>query len=110
MKVIAKGIDPEGNETWTTNGNYSEKGCTGEEGNCGCVHAEEELLNIMPDVQTIIISHAPCLKCAKLLADSYLKTLLYFQEYRKKDGIKYLFDNEVNVSHIKEGSYVTTIE
>lgn len=97
MTVHAVGI--QGNTTeYATNYNPTE--CTGEIGNCGCIHAEEALLSKMPRPEMVIISHSPCIKCAKMLASAGVKKVYYIHEYRKKDGIEYLKERGIEVRQL----------
>lgn len=96
LTVTSVGIDVVGAIYLSSNGNYS-GGCTGEPGNCGCIHAEEELLKGMPEPSTVILSHSPCLDCAKLLYGAGVKTVVYNKEYRIPDGANFLGKNGVNL-------------
>jgi dCMP deaminase len=76
--------------------NYNKSECSGEQGNCGCVHAEDSVLgNISPEI--IIISHNPCLGCAKKLVDVGVKVVIYYKPYRTDEGVRYLLENNVKV-------------
>jgi len=97
--VTAIGINNEGITVTATNGNYND-GCTGEPGNCGCIHAEEELMKIMPEPNTVILSHSPCLDCAKLLYGAGVDTVVYNKEYRIPDGVNFLRNNGINLIYI----------
>lgn len=100
MTVTAVGINTYGNMKVATNGNYNENGCTNEVGKCGCVHAEEELINEMGRyIDTVILSHSPCLDCAIKLCKARVKTVIYVEKYRKINGIVFLKKNNVKVHH-----------
>lgn len=97
LEVWAYGIDRNNKEHSVYNGNLGE--CTGEEGNCGCTHAEARLLKEMKQPPlTVVVSHSPCLKCAKLLVSAGVESILYEQDYRLSEGIEYLKDKGVHVS------------
>ncbi|MFD2704209.1 HNH endonuclease [Salibacterium lacus] len=71
--------------------------CNGKEGDCGAIHAEEALVDKLTvkeksGVEEVRLSHSPCLRCAKLLyvALPRLRRVMYWDEYRKTDGIEYL--------------------
>lgn len=95
--VSAMGVDEVGNVVKTINGDENHF-CTGEPGNCGCPHAEENLLKIMKNPVTVIVSHSPCINCARLLYEAGVKTVVYLQPYRLSDGIEYLINKGVNIS------------
>ena len=78
------------------NGNDNE--CTGEVGNCGCVHAEARLLKLVPHPHTVYITHSPCIDCAKKLVVAGVKRVVFCEEYRLRDGIDYLLAHDVSVS------------
>jgi deoxycytidylate deaminase len=78
-----------------TNGNRKE--CTEEPGNCGCTHAEDRLLQHMPNPSYVILSHSPCFKCATLLHEAGVKTVIYEKQYRKTEGISYLVSKGIQV-------------
>lgn len=102
MEVRATGHDRYNNRISVTNGNLTE--CTNEAGNCGCIHAEERLLQIMPNPLTVTVSHSPCLKCAMLLAKSGVESIMYIEEYRLTVGIDYLKDRGIKV--FKKGEHL----
>lgn len=69
--------------------NYNKTECTGEVGNCGCIHAEIALLERMtPDV--VYLSHSPCEACAIALKGAGVKEVYYHSEYRLRTGIDIL--------------------
>jgi|SRR5690625_7285766 len=109
LRVSAIGMNVDGSMAHTTNGNYTEEGCTGEKGNCGCVHAEQVLIKIMGEAQVVLLSHSPCMECAKILLENGVMFVLYANEYRKTNGIDYLQSNGVRVSKIPEWFYVRGI-
>lgn len=97
MTVRAMGINEKGDILQETNGNYDDEGCRNEIGNCGCEHAETELLKRDSTIKKIAISHSPCFNCAKAIVDSNVKTVIYKEEYRLKEGLNHLKDNGVKV-------------
>jgi dCMP deaminase len=38
----------------------------------------------------IFITHSPCIDCSKLIYQSGINRVFYCEEYRSKDGIKFL--------------------
>jgi dCMP deaminase len=100
MTVYALAISKEGKLATATNGNFTEDGCTNEVGNCGCVHAEINLLKKLPNPYHITVSHSPCLNCAKALVEAGIEKVTYYVGYRIKDGIAYLEENGVEVKQL----------
>lgn len=80
--------------------NYNLTKCTQEEGNCGCVHAEIALLKKMPNPEIVVVTHAPCLKCAEALVTAGVRHVYFLVSYRKWNGVDYLIDNGVLVSKL----------
>lgn len=85
--------DAAGNIAVDRNGQYGD--CTGEVGNCGCIHAERSLLIQMPHPYAVFVSHSPCLDCAKALVAAGVVMVKYLKPYRSADGIRYLHENGV---------------
>lgn len=98
LEVWAYGVDRNDTDHSAFNGNLEV--CTGVVGNCGCVHAEDRLLQEMKHAPlTVAISHSPCLECAKALVKAGVESVLYETEYRLTEGLDYLRSNGVYVSH-----------
>lgn len=95
LHVQAIGITDNFQFSYAENGNLNE--CTGEPGNCGCKHAEANLLKLMPQPSYVVLTHSPCFKCATLLHEAGVKTVMYKTQYRKTEGIIYLIRNGVQV-------------
>jgi deoxycytidylate deaminase len=100
MTVHAVGIDREGNIEYARNGNETE--CKDIIGACGCIHAETRLLQKMHYPEKVILSHSPCVPCARALLEAGVQEVLYVEEYRLKDGINILEKNYVKVECIGE--------
>lgn len=98
MTVHAIGTDMRGNIAYARNYNTHE--CLNIPGRCGCIHAEAALLQTMPDPVVVVVSHSPCLNCAKLLHDAGVEAVYYMNEYRLLDGVEYLRQNGVKVYRI----------
>jgi dCMP deaminase len=98
LRVQAIGIDNSFSFSYAENGNKNT--CTGEIGNCGCTHAEANLLDKMPNPTVVIISHSPCMECAKLLHKAGVKFVFFRSQYRKTEGIQYLVTHNINVDQI----------
>lgn len=86
--VMAVGQDAQGRVAYATNGNETK--CTGVQGQCGCIHAEAALLQIMPNPKSVILTHSPCMACARLLIDAGVELVRYARPYRLSDGLHYL--------------------
>ena len=79
--------------------------CEDENGNTksSVIHAEENLLmkltksseNSIDSV--MFVTHSPCINCAKLIANSGIKTVYYKNEYRSDEGIKLLRTRNIDV-------------
>lgn len=98
MRVTAMGINKHLRFHFAEN--YNTEECTGEKGSCGCKHAEDVLLERLADPVVVILSHSPCLDCAKLLHEANVRYVFFKEEYRKSDGIRYLLANNVHVDQI----------
>ena len=93
MKVTAIGI--KNSEVYTAT-NYNETECRNIPGQCGCKHAEIALFEkAIPDV--LIVSHSPCMDCAKEIIKHGIQTVLYKEGYRLKDGLVLLEGHGVNI-------------
>ena len=70
---------------------------------CMATHAEQNALlqcdNVM-DIDTIYITTSPCIVCAKLIANTSCKTVIYSDEYADTSGIDML--KKLNVDIIYE--------
>ena len=51
--------------------------CTGEVGNCGCIHAEDNLLSNNKGIKIIYVNYSPCINCAKKIVEYGIKTVIY---------------------------------
>lgn len=99
--VYAVGIDENNKMVVAKNGNEQE--CTGQPGQCGCIHAEVLLLRQMKNPTQVFVSHSPCVKCAKLLKAAGVKRVIYLNEYRRKAGIHFLKRNNVEIKKAVSG-------
>lgn len=104
MEVWAIGKDKEGNIECCRNYN-KDNNCTKEIGNCGCTHAEIALLNKMKHPVLVVLSHSPCLDCAKALIEAGVQTVLYLKSYRNRDGIKELLVNNIITCELHQLGY-----
>lgn len=104
-KVLAVGKDKEDN--LEIQSNYNEEGeCTGVPGSCGCTHAEIRLLGTMPNPQIMVVSHSPCINCAKALVEAGVECVYYVKKYRLTEGIEYLVQHGVDVAQIGAGTLI----
>lgn len=109
MEVWAMGVDRSNNTFIAFNGNTEE--CTGEVGNCGCYHAEENLLESMTNPLSVTLSHSPCIDCAKILVNAGVKSVMYAETYRLLDGLQYLHAHGVfTVQKLPSRSLLNKIE
>ena len=99
-RMTVKAIGVRGKYIQTaTNNNVSE--CKDVPGACGCTHAEIALLKkINPKI--IIVSHSPCLDCAKAILKSDTQILVYENEYRLKDGLELLRKNNIKCIQLEQ--------
>jgi deoxycytidylate deaminase len=80
------------------------KECTGEKGNCGCRHAEEDLL-LQGQFELLICTHSPCIKCyVEFLNPAVIREFWYLNEYRT--GVSHLKDSMFPIVRMKD--YDTT--
>ena len=98
LRVQALGMDQFFNFTYAENGNPNE--CLNIPGKCTCLHAETNLLDKMPHPLIVIVSHSPCLNCAKALHKAGVRRVLYKTQYRKTEGISYLATHNIKVDQI----------
>lgn len=103
MTVQAIGIDASGRTAYARN--YNLNVCTAEPGNCGCIHAESALLETMPRPLVVIVTHSPCIDCAEKLVRAGVKKVEYLEEYRKRDGLRYLRKHKVRTYRIRPKSW-----
>jgi len=51
---------------------------------------------------TMFITHAPCLDCAKLIYQSGISSVLYWNSYRDTSGVTFLEKSGVTVIQIEK--------
>lgn len=67
------------------------------------VHAEQNLLcfcakhGIKTKGCTLYITHSPCIECAKMIASTGIKEVVYSEDYRCLEGVEMLKELGVNV-------------
>jgi len=70
---------------------------------CMATHAEQNALlqcdNVM-DIHTIYITTSPCITCAKLIANTGCKVVIYSDEYKDTTGIEML--KKLNIETVYE--------
>ena len=72
--------------------------CNGEEGNCGCVHAEANALLRASCGGVMYCTTSPCMMCAQMLLNhGGIYVLVYDKQYRDPSGIQMLADYGVAV-------------
>ena len=86
-----------------------ENNCEDEEGNTKwyVLHAEANaILKVASSTQsckeaTLYITLSPCKDCSKLIHQSGIKRVVYFQEYKDISGLKFLEKAGVEISHLE---------
>jgi len=79
--------------------------CSGEEGRCGCVHAEANAIAKFSNDQSkpsiLFSTRAPCVACAGLILNCYnIRGIIFEEDYRDGDGLQLL--QEAKLCVIKE--------
>ena len=67
--------------------------CTGEKGNCGCLHAEMNALlkcNYTVPTKLLFVTMAPCVNCAAAIAQAEIAQVYYAEPYRNIEGLELL--------------------
>jgi len=70
------------------------------------VHAEQNAIadcasrGVSVNGATCYITHYPCINCAKILAASQIKNIIYLNDYKNNENVKKLL-NDVNIKTIK---------
>lgn len=73
------------------------------------VHAEQNALaytskkGISTEGASMFITTSPCKTCAKLIAQSGIKEVIFLEEYKDTDGIEFLKQLGIEVYHYKKG-------
>jgi dCMP deaminase len=66
-----------------------------EPGKDGFIHAEENAIAKFrendPDQYIVLVTHSPCSKCAKLLANSGFKYIYWLNDYRENNHLEQIF-------------------
>lgn len=85
-----------------------ENGChTIDAGKCGCIHAEINALKKFKkfnksETYVSICTLSPCLNCAKEILKYPIKKVIYLNSYRDTYGLKFLRENNIEVSKYSE--------
>jgi len=95
------GIGINGTPTgWYTNEDMDENGRTHDT----VLHAEENLVSKLArqgsasDGATLYCTHAPCVKCSRLIYQSGFSRVVYGEDYRKTEGIELMSKMGIDVS------------
>lgn len=48
----------------------------------------------------LYVTHSPCLRCAQLIVNAGIQRVMFYHEYRKRDGIEFLQEAGVRVERI----------
>jgi len=86
-----------------------DEGCIIDPNTGGCIrtiHAEENAINFLPKRKqkgyyTLYVTISPCVNCAKKIIDYGIDEVVYSFEYRLKDGIELLKNNNIKVEQYK---------
>jgi len=74
----------------------------------GILHAEQNALMFMLKKgissfgATLYVTLSPCINCAKLIAQSGIKRVVYLEKYRDDEGLLFLKDNDITISQLKD--------
>ncbi len=66
------------------------------------LHAEENVIvfaaryGVETNGCSMVITHSPCMRCARLILQAGIKVVIYGEETRHRDAIEYLQDNKVD--------------
>jgi len=88
---------------------YKTNNCECENGSTSpfVLHAEQNVLMKMAkstesvDGADLFCTHSPCPECAKLIAQSGIRTVYYKHKYRLSEGINALHELNVDVRHME---------
>lgn len=71
-------------------------------GSCGCVHAEANALVKAPYGEALVLytTLAPCIACARLIANSSVAIVYYMTPYRDTSGLELLARVGIIASHL----------
>lgn len=75
--------------------------CSGQQGSCGCLHAEENaLLQLRTNEvdKVMFCTTAPCQMCAQRIAQSDIREVFYLRKYRSEEGLEVL--KQCGIPHI----------
>lgn len=81
--------------------------CTGEQGKCGCLHAEDNATincTVARDIEKMVfVTTQPCYDCAaRLINLGGVRAVMYLDAYRCQRGIKRLRQAGIQVIHLTE--------
>lgn len=75
--------------------------CTGEEGSCGCVHAEANAIVKLSSARShllLLATTLPCWRCAGLIINSKkIKRVVYVSDYRDERSLELFRQSRVEV-------------
>lgn len=87
------------------NGPISEISCTGAMGNCGCAHAEEQLIIALLRGEisgnVLLTTKSPCITCARLIiASKLINQVVWLYPYRDDSGLRLLRSTGIDVKGV----------
>ena len=80
--------------------------CSGEEGTCGCVHAETNAIAQVDSTipkKILFVTMQPCRACAALIIQADITEVYFLEAYRDNCGLMLLLDAGVVVSQMEVG-------
>lgn len=80
-----------------------------EPGNCGCLHSEENaVINCTEPRETrkiVLVTHLPCVMCAKRLINlGGVERIYYAEEYRSDESLRILRGSGIEVTRLERDS------
>ena len=69
---------------------------------CTSLHAEEIVLKYSQPGDDLLISHSPCLNCAKLIVKHGIRQVAFLQQYKHTEGLDWLLENNVPFTQVGE--------
>lgn len=110
-RIVATGYN--GSPSGVTHCIDRKDGCViGPGGGCHLsVHAEANCIafaakhGISTRGTLLVCTHLPCFECAKLIVNSGIIRVVYFQDYRIKDGKNLLIECEISIQNLQEAGW-----
>lgn len=109
--------DHECNCSWADNPKANAKGrghkewCASGPVYCRAVHAEQNAIawaarvGVRLEGSEIMVTHQPCLACARSLINAGVEKVFFVEEYRLKDGLELLIEAGIRVERLVDFSF-----